>query len=163
MNDQPIARDVRLAAALTIHHRSGNTVGLQEIVRETAEADRASALLLSVLDLHSIYIIGSRTPAGVGYLLDHIQGLAGIEPVDDAAMDLHRACRILEAHGREDFDSINEMLRAVRAQNRGTQTLQTLLDLYAAVLPELSSPAGKVWLDECVVHTVAEEAKGNDE
>ncbi len=157
MSDQPAARDVRLAAAFTIHHRSGNTAGLQEIVRETAETDRASALLLSVLDLHRTFIVQTRTAAGVDYLGTYIQDLGTVKPADANAMDIRRACQILDGHGRDDFDAINDTLRAARAEKRCTHALLALMDLYETAVPELSSTAGSAWLDACVAGCLDEE------
>jgi hypothetical protein len=159
----PSPGDVRLAASLTIHHRSGDREGQAEIIRDTAESNRASALLLSVLDLHRTFIVQTRTPAGVDYLGTYVQDIGNVKPTDDAAMDVHRACRILDGHGRNDFDSINDVIRAARGENRCTETLLALLDLYTVVLPELSSTAGSKWLDECVAASHTQEAKEGNE
>jgi hypothetical protein len=152
-------RDQRLAAALVIHHRSGNPAGLREIVRETAETERGSELLMSILDLHRIYIAETRNNVGVNYLDVYVQDLGAIQPVDPPDVDLQRATRILDCHGRDDWGGINQVIGAARAENRCTQTLLALLDLYAVALPELSSTAGKKWLDNCVAALHAEEAK----
>lgn len=156
--DRPTPRDIRLAAALTIHHRSGNTAGVHEIVRQVAEDDRASALLMSLLDLHRVFVVQTRTAIGVDYMATYVQGIGSVKPTDDSSMDIHLACRILDGHGRDDFDGINDALRTARAQGRCTQVLLALLDLFTAAIPELSSTAGKTWLDACVAAVIGGEA-----
>lgn len=156
--DKPIARDVRMATALVIHHRAGDRDGMIGIVADASETGRASALLVSLLDLMRVFIVQSRTAAGVDYLGTYVQGIGSVKPTDASSMDIHRACRILDGHGRGDLDSINEVLIAARAEKRCTQVLLALLDVYAAAVPELSSSAGRTWLDACIAASHAEEA-----
>jgi hypothetical protein len=155
---KPAPRDIRLAAALIIHHRSGDAAGLHEIVGMTAESDRASALLLSLLDLHRLFIVQTRTATGVNYVATIVWDIIDDPLTDDpVTVDAHRAAQIIDAHGRGSFDDINAVLAEVRAENRGTQTLLGLLNIYRIALPELSSSAGRAWLDCCVTTALAEE------
>jgi hypothetical protein len=94
----------------------------------------------------------------LGAYRSYVEGIAAIKPTDQKAMDLHHACRILDGHGIGDFDQVNGVLRTVRAERRGTQTLLALLDLYATILPELSSQAGSQLLDHCIAASHTEEA-----
>ncbi|HRD14269.1 MAG TPA: hypothetical protein PLI79_20660 [Mycobacterium sp.] len=155
--DNPNPRDVRLAAAFTIHHRSGDKEGMAEIVRDTSETGRASELLLSVLDLHKVFIVQSRTPTGIDYLGRYVQDLGKVKPDDPKMIDLRRACRILDGHGRDDLSAINDVIREARDDNRCTHALMALMGLYETAVPELSSTAGRKWLDACVTTTLGQE------
>lgn len=155
--ESPTPRDVRMAAALIIHHRSGNPEGLAEIVRETAETDRAAQLLEGVLNLHQIFIAHTRTPVGIQYLGHYVGQLAEVDERTELTLDMQRAARVLDCHGRDDVDGINEVLTETRADNRGSQLLLALLDLYDAILPELLSQPGRRWLDACVASLVEQE------
>lgn len=159
-NDQPTPRDRRMAAALTIHHRGGNTEGLAEIVRETAEADRAAQLLLALMDLHRVYIVETRTPVGVDYLARYVGQLTAVNDPAELTVDMRRAARVLDGYGRDDFDSINEVLTETRADNRGSHLLLALLDLYDATLPEILSEPGRRWLDACIAALIKQEEEG---
>ncbi|VBA62109.1 hypothetical protein [Mycobacterium attenuatum] len=158
ITNQPNPRDVRMAAVLTIHHRNGDNVGVAEIVRDAAEGGRASGLLEALLHLHMIAMVQLHTETGVAYIRSQVGDIAAIVPTDVETVDMHRAARILDGHGRGDLDAINEVLRSLRADNRGTQTLLALLNIYAVILPELSSTAGRQWLDTCVAASHTEEA-----
>lgn len=153
------AIDFRLAAALTKHHRKGNATGVTEIVRETIDTDRGTPLLAAILDLHARYITDTRTDTGIGYLARHVQAIGAIDPTDATTLDIHRACHILDGHGRTDYELINTALRDAVADQRGTYLVIALLDLYEAVLPEMSSPAGKAWLDACITTMLGEEGE----
>ena len=156
----PTPRDVRMAAALIIHHRGGNSEGLAEIVRETIETDRAAQLLDGLLDLHRVYIVQTRTPVGIQYLGTYVGQLAEVDDRSELTLDMQRAARVLDCHGRDDVDGINEVLTETRADNRGAQLLQALLDLYDAVLPEILSEPGRRWLDACIASLIKQEEGG---
>ena len=155
--NRPTARDIRLAAALTIHHRSNNREGMTDIGQEANEQGRANQLVHALLNLHRVYITQTRTLQGINFLGTWIQNMGNVKPTDDTARDIHRACRILDAHGRDDFDAINQTLRTAIAEQRVTQTLLALLDLYVMALPELSSSAGKSFLDGAVLALLEQE------
>lgn len=159
-NDDVTSTDIRLASALTKHHRTGNTAGMHEIVRTTVDTDRGAPLLVALMDLHARYIVDTRTNVGVDFLAVHVQAIGDIEPTDDpVTVDLHRACLIFDGHGRADYDQINDMLQAAVDDERSTHTVIALLNLYQSVLPELSSPAGQAWLDACIAAMLSEEGK----
>ncbi len=158
--ESPTPRDVRMAAALIIHHRGGNAEGLAEIVRETIETDRAAQLLQGLLDLHRVYIVQTRTPVGIQYLGTYVAQLAEVDDRTELTLDMQRAARVLDCHGRDDVDGINEVLTQTRADNRGAQLLQALLDLYDAALPEILSGPGRRWLDACIAALIDQEDAG---
>lgn len=155
--ETPNPRDVRMAAALTIHHRSGNGEGMAEIVRETVDTDRAAQLLHALLDLYRIYITQTRTQVGIQYLGAYVGQLAEVDDRNEITLDMQRAARVLYSHSRDDFDGINAVLTETRADKRGSHLLLALLDLYDATLPELLSEPGRRWLDAVVAALVAQE------
>lgn len=157
MSDKPNARDVRLSAALTIHHRSADRDGMADIALEASEAGRANQLVMALMNLHRVYIMNTRTVQGINFLGTWVQDMGNVKPIDDAALDIHRACRILDAHGHDDYDTINQALRSAIGENRVTQTILAILDLYQMALPELSSTAGKEFFDACVSVFVEQE------
>lgn len=154
----PNPRDIRMAAALTIHHRNADQQGIADIVRDIAESDRANRLLEALLNIHMIVAVQLHTDLGIDYIRSQVDDIAAVKPVDPETMDIHRAALIFDGHARGDIDSVNDVLRQLRAEKRGTQTLIALLNIYLAVLPELSSTAGKQWLAACVASSHTGEA-----
>lgn len=158
MSHHPNARDIRLAAVLTKHHRQQHIDGMVEIARTAYEQGRAAQLLHSVLHLHHIYIGMTRTSKGIDALALHIRDMANVDPTNPGQLDIQRACLVLDAYGRNDYDGINTVLRAANADDRATELLITLLNVYGLELPELTSNAGIRWIDTAVSVALGEEA-----
>lgn len=153
--DHTTPRDLRMAAVLIKHHRTGNTAGQIEIIRETVDTDRATGLLAAVLDLHAVFISETRNQAGLDFFAEGIHALGEFDPVDETGQDLLNAVTVVEGHGTGDFDAINEVLTKVRDQGRGTQLMINVLDVLAHAAPELSSRAGIHWLDATVAEIIS--------
>ncbi|MCV7191873.1 hypothetical protein [Mycolicibacterium brumae] len=148
-------RDIRLAAVLIKHHLTSNTAGQVEVIRETVDTDRATALLAAVLDLHAQFVTQTRNQVGLDFFAEGIHALGEFDPVDEIGQDLLNAIAVVEGHGTGDIAAINEVLTKVRAQGRGTQLMINILDVFDHALPELSSHAGIRWLDATVAEILS--------
>lgn len=160
------AGDARRAAALTTHHRRGNTDGVLAIAQEVNETGRGTHLVVAILDLHANALRQLRTNNGIDLIGLHVQELASMagHPVADnpAGGDICRAATLLDAHGRDDIEALNTTIRAAVDAGRPTQLILGLLDLYETLLPELTSLAGVDWLARCVNAFATEEVQDRD-
>jgi hypothetical protein len=158
--ETPSAADARRATALTLHHRGGDTDGVVELVRETAETDRAAELLMAILDLHRTAILELKTDQGVTLMALYVQDLANVPTTPDpVTADVRRAAALLDCHGRTDITGLNNVLLDAADTGRPTQLVVALLDLYEHLLPELSSNTGTRWLNRCISNFANEEAQ----
>ncbi|WP_059013976.1 hypothetical protein [Mycobacterium sp. M26] len=159
--DTPTAADARRASAITIHHRRGNTEGLLTIAHEANENHRTTELVLAILDLHRNPLTELRTPNGIDLIGRHVQELADHSGLVDepTAADVGRAASLLDSHGRNDTNGINQAMQSACNAGRSTQLLLGLLDLYEHLMPELSSAAGLDWLNRCTTTFAIEEVQ----
>jgi hypothetical protein len=152
------AHDVRMAAALIIHHRASDTAGIHAVMSDPDLIERGSPLLWAILDLHRLYVSQTRTSVGIDALALYVQDIATVpENGTDSSRYATWACMIVDAHGRGDIAGMNAILDAARPGNRCTHVLGAVLDLYLHAIPELSSSAGRHWLDTCVTIALADE------
>ncbi len=155
--DTPNAADGRRAAALITHHRRGDRTGMYEIVNSAVDHGRPTELVLAVMDLYRRAIVELRTDHGLELLAAYV-GQLSTATDDPDTIDITRAAIILDAHGRGDFVTLSATLSSASTNKRGSETLLALLDLYAVVLPELTSDIGIGWLDRCATTFFEEEA-----
>lgn len=145
-NQRPNKADYRRAGVLTLHHRRGDTEGLLAIAAEANAEDRVPQLLRSVLLLHQVLIGLLRTESGVNLLGDWVFGLTTREASTPVEIDVVRAAKILDHHGKGDRQGIAAVMNSATAAGRPTEVLMQLLGLYEVALPELSGPFGLKWL-----------------
>lgn len=72
--------DCQRAAALVIHHARADLDGINAVLQEAAEADRATQLYLALLDLYQYLVPEVRTELGMKMLGDTVTRLAGMDP-----------------------------------------------------------------------------------
>lgn len=71
--------DYRRAAALIQHHGTGSLAGMNAVVEEANEEDRATQLLYAVLSIYQEIVPELRTDLGMSLMSSYIYKLAGSE------------------------------------------------------------------------------------
>jgi hypothetical protein len=74
-----LAGDRRRAAAAVVHYAQHNLDGINEVLREAAEIDRVTPLILALLDVYDQMVPELRTDLGMSFLSSHIMRVAGME------------------------------------------------------------------------------------
>jgi len=153
------AGDYRRAAALTLHHRQGNTAGVLAIIDETNNTGRGPQLLFATLDLHEQFISVLRTRDGINLMADYVHGMAALDADAAPGTEIVRAARILEFHGLKEPAGITREMQAVGGDAEATQIFIALLDLYEVAMPELSSQVGIRWIQDHIAAMATEEVQ----
>lgn len=145
------AGDYRRAAALISHHRDACDAGIAAIIDEAHTAGRDTLLLLATLSLHERFLSELRTPAGRTLVADWVQAVGTL----DTTGPVMNAARTLDAYHRRDIAAINDEITA--SGDAAPLMFACLLDLYARLIPELSSPAGMDWITRRAAAMAGEE------
>lgn len=161
---QPGPTDARNAAALILHRRNADEQGVVAILAEAAETGRQTELLLAVMDLYRMAIAELRSDAGIALMASYVGDMAkhADEAGDGLGADMIRAAPLLDAHGRQNMDAFNDILRKAAVAGRSANLLVGLLDLYEALMPDLNSTAGLDWFNRLIAAFVNEEAQDSD-
>lgn len=162
-NDQTRAGDFRRAALLTMYRRQDNKTGQIAIVDEVNEANRAPDLLTALLALHRTFIVRFRTAEGIDVIADYIQGIASLEPIDDASTDVIRAAQIIDHDGNNDRAAVGAVMSAAVSDGRAMQTVNAVLDHFEVLLPELNGQGGIAFIEAHVAAMRDEEFRPGDD
>ncbi len=73
--------------------------------------------------------------------------------------DRRRAAAITLHHSRRDIAGVNAVLSEASDENRCTELILAVLDLFQVLVPALHTPPGRQLLAECVVGFAAEEGE----
>lgn len=71
--------DLRRAAALVVHYGQDSPQGVAAILEETAEENRAAALVLAIVSMYDEIVPAIHTDTGLQILSRHVMQLAGFE------------------------------------------------------------------------------------
>ena len=130
------AGDLRRAAAFIKHHAYSNRDGMNAILLEALEAQRAGEFVEGILVTYDAIVPQLITPAGQRCMAEMILTFAENTGLD---ADWNRAARLLIAYGENRRDDMNEIIRET---DDVSPTIVAILDIYATILPTLHTPFG---------------------
>ncbi|WP_369321546.1 hypothetical protein [Mycobacterium adipatum] len=155
MNDK--AADARRAMALISHHTRGHQPGINAIIREAVDADRATELLLAVLDAYPPIVNVLRTAEAQGAMTELVHQIAEFD--DDP--DWQRAARTIIASATRDLAAMLQIVDEANDQKRCPQLLGSVCGVYGLLLPELATPIGCDAISTITARLTAREAEGD--
>ena len=159
---KPTAADYRRATVMTLHHRRGSTAGVLAIAQEANDASRVPQLLKAILVVHEVLICLLRTQSGINLLADWVIGIAAVPPTEENSVDISRAAKILNFHGKGNAQAIAEVMNEATLEGRPTQVFMQLLALYEVALPELSGSGSLEWLEAQIPAILEQEGLGDE-
>ena len=130
------AGDLRRAAAFIKHFAYDNRDGMNAILIEALEAQRASQFIDGILATYDAIVPQLVTPAGQRAMVEMVLAIPDNPNYDE---DCWRAARFLIAHGNQDRDGMNQIMHETE---NVSPTIIGLLDVYASILPTLHTPFG---------------------
>ncbi|HRD10510.1 MAG TPA: hypothetical protein PLI79_01480 [Mycobacterium sp.] len=133
-NQSPSHSDYRRAAALIAHQAEGSVPGIRCILEEASTANRSTPLLIALLDAFRLIARELRTDSALqalGELIEIFTGQSG--PMRAAAL-------VTIARRDRDTARFNEVLIAANDADAAGGLLASVLELWAALLPELAAP-----------------------
>lgn len=151
------AADARRAMALISHHTRGHQPGINSVIREAVDADRATELLLAVLDSYPPLVNALRTPEAQGAMAELVMQLAEFD--DDP--DWRRAARTIVASSTRDLIAMGQIVDEANDEKRCPQLLVAVCGVYGLLLPELATPIGCEAISTITARLTAREAEGD--
>lgn len=142
--DEPDLSDLRRAAALISHRATTHQEGLHWSLAEAAQAGRLVQLLRAVDAAYRVVIehFGVDAQAIDG----QIQRFTTAEAADSFDIYNRHAARAIMAMRAEDRAALNEVFDAVNRESAGARLVGGVCDVYAGLLPVLSTPEGQEFL-----------------
>ena len=142
--DEPDLSDLRRAAALISHRATTHQEGLHWSLAEAAQAGRLVQLLRAVDAAYRVVIehFGVDAQAIDG----QIQRFTTGEAADSFDIYNRHAARAIMAMRAEDRAALNEVFDAVNRESAGARLVGGVCDVYAGLLPVLSTPEGQEFL-----------------
>ena len=128
--------DFQRAAALIGHEANGSAEGMQFVIDQACALNRASQLLLAVVDAYGIIAAELRTDAA----LIAVWQLVAQETRRTDDDDARRAATVIVARRDHNADTFNAVMREANQAGRPAELLATVVALYATILPELATP-----------------------
>ncbi len=130
------AGDLRRAGVFIKHFAHDNRDGMNAILIEALEAQRASQFIDGILATYDAIVPQLVTPAGQRAMVEMVLAIPDNPNYDE---DCWRAARFLIAHGNQDRDGMNQIMHETE---NVSPTIIGLLDVYASILPTLHTPFG---------------------
>lgn len=124
--------------AMIVHHARRDGDGVNAIFDEANREGRGTELLLALLDGYESIVPQLRTEAAMACLTQAMHQIAEW----DEDPDCRRAAAAIVAHSVDDVDRFNKSVVEAAEQNRTGQLFVAICDVYAVLLPELSTPLG---------------------
>ena len=151
------AGDQRRATALAVWYGRHDLDGINSVLQEAVDEDRAAELIVAVLDLHAQVIPILLTTDGLACLTQMIYGLADTnDPQVDP--DCARAARLIVAHSERNFDAFSAVLLDAGKTDGGvTTTLLGALANFRSFVPTLYSEVGLKVLQDSILDWAARE------
>jgi hypothetical protein len=142
--DEPDLSDLRRAAALISHRATTHQEGLHWSLAEAAQDGRLVQLLRAVDAAYRVVIehFGVDAQAIDG----QIQRFTTAEAADSFDFYNRHAARAIMAMRAEDRAALNEVFDAVNRESAGARLVGGVCDVYAGLLPVLSTPEGQEFL-----------------
>lgn len=148
------ATDCRRATALVVHYGTENRDGVNALLQETAEDERVTEMLLSLLGLFDNVIPQLHTQLGMTCLSDVLLQLANDQT---APPDLNRAARLIAHYGNNNVDAINTVLTEACEANAVSTLIIAVLNLYSTVAPAVYTRLGLTALQRSILDFAARE------
>jgi len=151
------AADLRRAGVFIKHHAHGNRAGMNAILLEALEANRASQFIEGILCTFDVIVPQLCTPAGQRGMAELILGIAQGTHLAEVPDEWNRAARFLIAYGQQDHTGMNEIMHET---DNVSPTIVGILDVYCVALPMLQTPFGISIINSGITALMAKEAEG---
>jgi hypothetical protein len=151
----PLAADCRRATALAVHYGNQDVDGVNSVLVEAIELDRAAELIVAVLELHAQVIPILLSGDGLACLTQMIHSLSQGRDGDDP--DCARAARLIVAHSEHNFDAYDAVLLEAGDAEGITKTFMAILATFRAFVPLLYSELGLTVLQRSILDWAARE------
>jgi hypothetical protein len=142
--DDPDLSDFRRAAALISHRGTTHQEGLHWSLAEAAEAGRLVQLLRAVDAAYRVVIEHFGVDAQA--IDEQIQRFTTAEAADSFDVYNRHAARAIVAMRAEDRAALNEVFDVVNREAAGPRLVGGVCDVYAGLVPVLSTPEGQEFL-----------------
>ena len=150
-DQSPQHADYRRAAALIRHQAEGSVSGIRFILDEASAANRTTPLLTSLLDAFRLIARELRTDPA----LEAVGELVEIFAQQDGPM--RAAARVTIARRDRDVSAFNAVLIEVNEDDRAGELLADVVEMWAALLPELAAPSARRSLSEWTARIARQE------
>jgi hypothetical protein len=157
--DDPGLSDLRRAAAFISHRTTTDQEGMHWSLAEAAEAGRLVQLLRAVDAAYRVVIeyFGADAQA----IDEQIQRFTTAEAADSFDVYNRHAARSIMAMRAEDRAALNEVFDAVNREAAGPRLVGGVCDVYAGLLPVLSTPEGQEFLSTWTARITGVEDQSN--
>ncbi|MGJ6126312.1 hypothetical protein QN239_27425 [Mycolicibacterium sp. Y3] len=143
MDPVPTERqDEQRAAALLSHLAAEDQDGVQFIVKQSTEANRATELLAAIADAGGKLLAALRTDMGI----EAASSLLDTWANQTENVDYRRAASIILCRFQFEHDYFVGHINDATADGRLTELIVTTAQIYLTVMPELHSPKGRASL-----------------
>jgi hypothetical protein len=142
--DEPDVSDLRRATALISHRATTHEEGLHWSLTDAVEAGRLVQLLRAVDTAYRVAI--AHFNADAQEIDNQIQRFTTAEATDSFEVYNRYAAQAIMAMRAEDRAAFNEVLDAVNREKAGPRLVAAVCDVYAGLLPMLSTPEGLEFL-----------------
>jgi hypothetical protein len=142
--DDPDLSDLRRAAALISHRATTHQEGLHWSLAEATEPGRLVQLLRAVDAAYRVVM--GHFGADAQAIDEQIQRFTTAEAADSFDVYNRHAARAIMAMRAEDRAALNEVFDAVNREAAGPRLVGGVCDVYAGLLPVLSTPEGQEFL-----------------
>ncbi len=153
------AGDYRRGGALLRHHIDRNCAGVNVILEEAVSAGRATNLVVALLE--TLDAVAQQLLTGVGLRgFDEWIHAYAMPDFGDYPDTWRRAARLIAAHGLKEHAEMSAIINDT-ADDNATPVILTTIDVYAAVMPVLTTQIGTELLDAGIRTLAGMEAEGN--
>lgn len=142
--DDPDFSDLRRAAALISHRATTHHEGIHWSLVEAAETGRLVQLLRAADTAYRVVIEHFGEDAHA--IDEQIQRFTTAEPADSFELYNRYAAQAIMAMRAENRARLNEVFDAVNREAAGPRLVGAVCDVYAGLLPVLSTPQGQEFL-----------------
>lgn len=157
--DDPDFSDLRRAAALISHRATTHHEGMHWSLAEATEAGRLVQLLRAVDVAYRVVI--DHFGADAQTIDEQIQRFTTAVAADNFDVYNRHAARAIMAMRAEDRAALNDVFDAVNREAAGPRLVGGVCDVYAGLLPVLSTPEGQQFLSTWTARITGIENQSN--
>lgn len=154
MTTNHTAADSRRAAALVSHYSIREVDGCNVVMREAMDTGRVAEMITALCDLFQRIVPALVTGYGMALMSEHVLIMADD---DEGDLDVRRAAQLIAHHGNNSREGINKVLTDADDEDRVTELVLAVLNLYETLLPSLYAPTGLRALQQTAVDFAAQE------
>lgn len=153
-NTARTAADCRRATALVCHYAVRDVDGCNEVFAEATEASRVTQMIVALLDQFQNIVPALVTKLGMVCLSEHV--LIMTEDADGDP-DVRAAAGLIAHHANDNTEAYIAVLSDADEDDRVTELVLAVLNLYETLLPALYAPTGLQALQQTVVDFAVQE------